>query len=257
MNVVATRLARGSEQRALPFWFSLLECLLCAPAALVLLGHAHISRQDLLWLALTGIGGAATGWLLTAALRHGQLGVVGPLLALEGAIAALLGIAVSGHSPSIELGGGLLISALGGATVGFGATRRGHHAGAPYALITAVCAGFTLWAFAHQSLSPLLALLIVRLCGVSVLLPTVSKWRLPEGLRWLLAIALLDIAANVLFLAGVRAGSLSATAVLAAQFGTFTALGGMWHLKESLTRVQLAGLLILGAGVAAVAIGAG
>ena len=257
MNVLATRLARGPDQRAFPFWFSLLECVLCAPVGLVLLGSAHISLQDFLWLALTGVSAAATGWLLTAALRHGQLGVVGPLLAIEGAIAAVLGIAFAGRLPGLVLSGGLLVSVAGAFTVALGATRRGHLAGAPQALLAAAFAGVALWAFAHQPLEPLLALLIARLCGAAVLAPTVSRWRLPQGLRWLLAVSLLDIAANVLFLLGTRAGSLSAVAVLAAQFGTLTALGGMWHLKESLTRLQLAGLLILAVGVAAVAVAAG
>lgn len=59
--------------------------------------------------------------------------------------------------------------------------------------------------------------------------------------------------ADVLFLLGARAGLLPATAVLAAQFGTLTALDGIWRWKESLTIVQIAGLLILGAGVTAIA----
>jgi drug/metabolite transporter (DMT)-like permease len=253
MNILASRLARGPDPREFIFWFSLIECLLCAPVGLVLLGTTHVSTADILWLMLTGVCAAAAGSLLTAALRHGQLGVVGPLLALEGAVAALLGIAYAGGMPSVALDGGLGVSVLGGMTVAFGATRRGHLAGSRYALAAAFCAGIALWAFTRQPLAPLLALMITRIFGSLTMLPTVSRWRLPSGLRWLLAVAVLDITANVLFLVGVRGGSLSTTAVLAAQFGTFTALGGIWHWKESLTGLQVAGLIILAAGVAVVA----
>jgi uncharacterized membrane protein len=253
MNVFATRLARGPDPREFTFWFSLIECLLCAPVGLMLLGAAHVSPADVLWLALSGVSGAAAGFLLIAALRHGQLGVVGPLMALEGAIAALLGIAFAGMAPSLALDGGLGVSVIGGLTVALGANLRGHIAGSPYALAAACCAGIALWTFTRQPLAPLLALMIVRACGTLTMLPTVSRWRLPHGLRWLVVVAALDVAANVLFLLGVRGGSLSTTAVLAAQFGTLTALGGIWHWKESLTRLQTAGLIILAVGVAAVA----
>jgi drug/metabolite transporter (DMT)-like permease len=97
--------------------------------------------------------------------------------------------------------------------------------------------------------------MIARFCGATALLPTLTKLRLPRGIGWLLGIAALDVLANALFLLGARAGSLSTTAVLAAQFGTLTAIGGVWHWKESLSMLQIAGLLVIAAGVTAIAAG--
>jgi drug/metabolite transporter (DMT)-like permease len=252
INVLATRVVRGPDSREFAFWLDLLGCVLCVPAGLLLLGSQNISLQDILWLALTGVSGAACALLLTSALRHGKLGVVGPLMSLEGVVAAVIGIAFAGTAPGIELGG-LLLSVIGAITIAFGAVRRGHLAGSSYALPAAVCAGVALWAFTRQPLAPLLALMLTRCFGTIALAPTISKWRLPPSMRWLLVIAALDVVANVLFLLGTRAGSLSITAVLAAQFGTLTAIGGIWHWKESLSTPQVAGLLILGVGVAVIA----
>ncbi|HEV7941439.1 MAG TPA: DMT family transporter [Solirubrobacteraceae bacterium] len=254
-NVLAARVVRGSDPNQFAFWLNLLGCAIAAPVGLAQLSSAHVSPDDVLWLALTGVGAAATGLLLTRALRHGQLGVVGPLMSLEGAIAAVLGIAFAAESvPGIELGG-IAVSIVGAVTVAFGATRRGHLAGSSYALPAAACAGVALWAFAQQPLAPLLALMIARFCGATALLPTLTKLRLPRGIGWLLGIAALDVLANALFLLGARAGSLSTTAVLAAQFGTLTAIGGVWHWKESLSMLQIAGLLVIAAGVTAIAAG--
>ncbi len=246
-------MVRGPEPRAFAFWFSLLELALCAPLGLVLLGSQSISPDDILWLALAGVGIAAAARLGALAFRHGQLGVVGPLLSLEGVVAALLSFVFLGRISGIVLGG-IVVSAIGSVTVAFGATRRGHLAGSSYALPAAACAGVALWAFTRQPLTPLLTLTITRIFSTLVLIPTVPKWRLPPSMRWLLAIVVIDVTADTLFLVGARAGSLPATAVLAAQFGTLTAFGGIWRWKESLTVLQIAGLLLLGAGVTAIAV---
>jgi hypothetical protein len=148
---------------------------------------------------------------------------------------------------------GIAVSVLGSVTVAFGAARRGHLAGSSYALPAATCAGVVLWALAHQTLAPILALMIARAVGAIVLAPTVPAWRLPPNMRWLVVVAAMDITGNALFIVGAHAGSLPATAVLAAQFGTLTALAGIWRLKESLTVPQVVGLLILGVGVAVIA----
>lgn len=253
-NVIATRVVRGADPRSIPFWYSLLGLALSLPAGIALLGSAHVTFADLLWLALAGAGIALAGCLLTAAFRRGQLGVVGPLMSLEGVVAATVAFAVSGTVSHTVLAG-ILAAAIGALTVAAGATRRGHLAGSSYALPAAACAGVALWAFAHQPLTPLLSLAILRLFSTAALTPTISSTRMPAGMRWLLVAVTLDLLADVLFLVGARAGSLPATAVLAAQFGTLTALGGVWRWKESLTALQIAGLLILGAGVTLVAAG--
>jgi drug/metabolite transporter (DMT)-like permease len=252
VNVLATRVVRDSESTAFAFWFSFIELLLCVPPGLLLLSSANVSLSDVLWLALAGVGMAAAGRLLALAFRKGQLSVIGPLMSLEGAVAATLGIAVVGGASSL-VAVGLVASAAGGLVVAFGAGRRGHLIDSYHALPAAVGAGVALWAFTREPLSPLLALMITRVFGTAALVPTVSSWARPAHLRWIFVVVVLDGIADVLFLLGARAGSLPATAVLAAQFGTLTAIGGVLRLKESLSRIQIAGLLILGAGVTVIA----
>jgi drug/metabolite transporter (DMT)-like permease len=253
-NVLGTRVARGgADPREFAFYFHVLECALCAPVGLVLLSSAHISADDVFWLAVVGASTAATSRLLNLAFRHGRLGVIGPLMSLEGVVAIALAIVATGHSSAVVLWG-IAISTVGCLAVAFAAQQRGHLAGSSYALPAAVFSGVALWALAHQPLNPLLATMIARGIGAAMLAPGVPKWRVPPVLAWMAAVAALDATANTLFLIGSRAGSLAATAVLAAQFGTFTALGGVWHWKESLTIPQVVALLILGAGVAAIAL---
>jgi drug/metabolite transporter (DMT)-like permease len=252
-NVLATRVARGPDPRDYAFWFNAFGCAICAPLGLAFLSSASISMEELAWLVVAGLGTAATVRLLAVALARGRLGVVGPLMSLEGAVAAMLALSISGRLSGFAIGG-ITVSALGSVTVARGARRRGTLAGATYALLGAACAGVALWALGRQSVMPLVALMIVRAVGAASLAPTVRSWRIPSSARWLLPIAALDIAGNVLFMLGARAGSLPDTAVLAAQFGTLTALAGVWHMKEALSRQQAAGLLILAAGVSVIAV---
>lgn len=260
--MLATRVARGPDPRQLAFWFNACGCLLCLPPGLVLLGSAHVSLGDALWLTLAGVGTAATIRLMAFAFERGRLGVVGPLMSLEGAVTAMLALAVAGQMPGVVLSG-IAISVLGSVAVAFGAARRGHLPGAPHALLAAACAGVVLWALAHQSQSPFVALMVARAVGAAVLVPTISRWRMPRdgrwripnNIRWLLTLAAFDVAGNTMFMLGSKAGSVPATAIMAAQFGTLTALAGVWRLKETLTGLQVIGLLILGAGVAAIAAG--
>ncbi len=253
-NVVISQVTRDPEPCELAFWISALALALSAPLGLAQLPSAHVSIHDLAMLALAGAAAAATVRLLAVALAHGQLGVVGPLQSLEGLVAAGLVVAFGGGVAGSTLVGGLL-AGVGGATVGLAASRKGHLTDAALALPAAACAGVTLWALGQQSLTPVLAYMLMRAASVLALAPSVADWRVPRHLRWLLLIAALDLVADLVYLLGVRAGSLAVTAVLASQFGTLTALGGVWRWSESLNAAQIAGLVVLGCGIAIVAAG--
>jgi len=254
VNVVASQVTRDPEPCELAFWVSVLALALSAPLGLTELPSARVSVHDLAMLALAGVAVAATVRLLAVALEHGQLSVVGPLQSLEGLVAAGLVVVLGGGIARSALVGGLLAGA-GGVTVGLAASRKGHLADAALALPAAACAGVTLWALGQQSLAPVLAYTVMRAASVLALAPGVADWRRPRHLRWLLLIAALDLVADLLYLLGVRGGSLAVTAVLASQFGTLTAIGGVWRWRESLNAAQLAGLVVLGCGIAIVAAG--
>jgi drug/metabolite transporter (DMT)-like permease len=251
-NILASRITRDPSMRDFAFWFNMLGLALCAPVGIVLLFTAHVSMHDMLALALAGVAGAVTVRLLSSALATGQLSVVGPLQSLEGAVAAALAIELGGRIDSTALLGGLL-AVTGGAAVGIAAGRRGHMSKSVLALPGAAFGGLALWAFAQQTLTPLVAFTITRAFSTLTLAPRVSSWSLPRNMRSMLVVAALDVGGNILYLLGARAESLAVTAVLASQFGVLTALGGIWHWHESLSKMQMVGLVVLGAGVAVLA----
>lgn len=253
VNLLGRRFAGDFDAREFAFWFNALGCALSAPVGLAFLVASPVSLSDVLWLALAGTSGAAGMRLLALALGRGQLGVIGPLVSVEGAIAAALTIATGGQT-SLGIASGLLITIAGTAIVAVGAGRRGHFAGSSYALPAAGCAGVGLWAFARQPLMPASAFAIMRAFGAIVLAPSVTRWRRPNHLGGLASIAALDVAGNMLFLVGTRVGSIAATDVLAAQFGPLTALGALILWRESLKSLQIAGLIVLGTGVTVTAL---
>ncbi|HYN36415.1 MAG TPA: DMT family transporter, partial [Actinomycetota bacterium] len=80
--------------------------------------------------------------------------------------------------------------------------------------------------------------------------------RPPEGTMRLIAGAgVLDVAANLFYLLATQRGLLSLVAVLTSMYPATTVVLARFVLKEKLTRVQLAGLLLAGAGIAAIASG--
>jgi drug/metabolite transporter (DMT)-like permease len=256
VNVIASQVTRDRAPCEFAFWLNMLGFVLCAPVALALLPAAHVSLRTVLVLALAGVMAAATTRLVGIALARGRLSIVGPLLSLEGAVAAAMVIAVGGAMSRSTVVGGLLAVA-GSVAVGLAAARKGHLEGSALAVMAAACGGVSLWAFARQPLAPVLAFAIMRAFGVVALAPLVVDWGRPRNLRWLSAIAVLDVGANLIFLVGARGGSLPVTAVLASQFGTLTAIGGVWRWREALNAAQVAGLVVLGVGVAIIATASG
>jgi drug/metabolite transporter (DMT)-like permease len=251
-NLLAARVTRDPDVRDFAFWSSLFGVALGAPLGIALLPSAHVSLHDVLALALAGTAAGIAVRLLATALAHGQLTVVGPLQSLEGAVAAALAIAFAGQVDGAQLVGGLLAVA-GSVTVGVAAARRGHLVASAGALPVAALGGVALWLFAQQTLAPLVAFAIVRAFAALTLAPQVTSWRPPPRARAMLAVAAVAAGGDLFYLLGARAESLAVTAVLASQFGVLTALGGVWHWHESLGRAQIAGLLVLGAGVAVIA----
>ena len=78
----------------------------------------------------------------------------------------------------------------------------------------------------------------------------------PTGARHLVAAAgVLDVGANALYLAATREGLLSIVAVLSSLYPVATVVLARVFLGERLHRQQVAGLVLAGAGVAAIGLG--
>jgi drug/metabolite transporter (DMT)-like permease len=221
------------------------------------------------WLAVAGIGNVVGLLLAYAALREGKVGVVAPVVATQGAVAALLAV-VAGES--LGAGAGVTLAAIavgvvlaglagepegGGAAEG-GAARPTETRALVYALGAAFAIGWSLYATARASIDlPVVwALLPSRLIGVvAVTLPVVLRTGLRmtrEALPLVVVAGVCEVLGFALFALGARHG-IAVTAVLASQFAAAAAVAAYFLFGERLARVQLAGvaLIVVGVGVLA------
>ena len=232
------------------------------------------------WLAVAGIGNVVGLLLAYAALREGKVGIVAPVVATQGAVAALLAV-VAGESIGVGAGVTLVAIALGvvlaglagdeggdgGGDAASGPPARGTHArsGAGriavprallYALGAAFAIGWSLYATARASIDlPVVwALLPSRLIGVAAVTVPLA---LRTGLRMtrealpLVAVAgVCEVLGFALFALGARHG-IAVSAVLASQFAAVAAVAAYFLFGERLARIQLAGvaLIVVGVGV--------
>jgi drug/metabolite transporter (DMT)-like permease len=237
------------------------------------------------WLAVAGIGNVVGLLLAYAALREGKVGIVAPVVATQGAVAALLAV-VAGESIGAGAGVTLVAIALGvvlaglagetGDEAGDGGGDASSGRGRPasgtrarsgagriavprallYALGAAFAIGWSLYATARASIDlPVVwALLPSRLIGVAAVTVPLA---LRTGLRMtrealpLVAVAgVCEVLGFALFALGARHG-IAVSAVLASQFAAVAAVAAYFLFGERLARIQLAGvaLIVVGVGV--------
>jgi drug/metabolite transporter (DMT)-like permease len=238
------------------------------------------------WLAVAGIGNVVGLLLAYAALREGKVGIVAPVVATQGAVAALLAVVAGetlGAGAAVTLAviavgvvlaglaaepGGEAGRAEGGAAEGAagGEGGRGREAGDAarppetrallYALGAAFAIGWSLYATARASIElPVVwALLPSRLIGVAaVTLPLALRTGLRmtrEALPLVAVAGVCEVLGFALFALGARHG-IAVSAVLASQFAAVAAVAAYFLFGERLARIQLAGvaLIVVGVGV--------
>ncbi len=248
-------------------------------------GIPHVSLQASLWLVLGGAGNIGGLLILYHALRIGQMGVVMPIVSIEGGIAALLSI-IGGQPVSAIAGTALAGTVLGvimtaiarrpsaddapaehpsvlarqrkvmGGTAAVRAPR-GHtdRRAAAWSLLGALSMGISLFATGRAgALLPVAwAVLPPRLIGVlTITLPLALRreLRLTTGTAHLLVIAgLCELGGFFAFAAGSRHG-LAQAAVLATLTGAISVGFGRLLFGERLRATQLVGVAIIFAGVA-------
>lgn len=216
-----------------------------------------LDRRAVEWLALSGCGNVG-GLLVTyAALRTGKVGVVAPIVSTEGAIAAAISVAV-GERLSATSYVLLGVIAAGVALAGIGRGDVGGSSGVRPILLAVAGAcsfGVSLYATgrAGAELPIFWAVLPARLVGVvAVALPLVATSRLRltrSALPLVVAGGLGEVAGFASYAVGARHG-LAVSAVLTSQFGGIAAVIAYFLLRERLRRVQVAGILLIVAGVA-------
>jgi drug/metabolite transporter (DMT)-like permease len=212
------------------------------------------------WLAVAGIGNVVGLLLAYAALRVGKVGIVAPVIATQGAVAAVLAV-VAGESIGAGAAVTLAVIAVGVVLAGLagddGEEAEGREGGPHamlYALGAAFAIGWSLYATARASIDlPVVwALLPSRVIGVAVVtLPLALRSGLRmtrQALPLVLVAGVCEVLGFALFALGARHG-IAVSAVLASQFAAVAAVAAYFLFGERLARVQLAGVTLIVAGV--------
>jgi uncharacterized membrane protein len=255
-NVLLSRTMRSTNASSATFWFSLVGAMLAGACALPVYGLPHVSPGDVGLLMSGGLAGAASTGLLNRALRVGAVSLVAPLVSLEGLAAAMMSL-VFGVRLTGAIVVGALCAALGSVLIsGRESQRASTQLWIPMSLGAAVTSGVALWTLGQQAVAALWAVSTMRGVGALAVAPAILG-RQPAAVRQLpVALpmaAAADVAGNLCFISGTRAGSTAATAICAAQFGPLSALGGWLFLGESIRIKQIWGLVLIAAAVGLIA----
>jgi drug/metabolite transporter (DMT)-like permease len=265
-------------------WVMLIGLAIVAPLVVLEGVPDDLDAESGAWLAVAGIGNVVGLLLAYAALRVGKVGIVAPVIATQGAVAAVLAV-IAGESIGAGAAVTLAVIAVGVVLAGLadepggevdgraaerpvpeaGATERAAVARpAPralgpshamlYALGAAFAIGWSLYATARASIDlPVVwALLPSRVIGVAVVtVPLVLRSGLRmtrEALPLVLVAGVCEVLGFALFALGARHG-IAVSAVLASQFAAVAAVAAYFLFGERLARVQLAGVTLIVAGV--------
>jgi drug/metabolite transporter (DMT)-like permease len=240
-------------------WVMLIGLAIVAPLVVLEGVPDDLDGESGAWLAVAGIGNVVGLLLAYAALRVGKVGIVAPVIATQGAVAAVLAV-VAGESIGVGAGVTLAFIAVGVVLAGLAgddgeaAEREGGPHAMLYALGAAFAIGWSLYATARASIDlPVVwALLPSRVIGVAVVtvpLALRSGLRMTrEALPLVLVAGVCEVLGFALFALGARHG-IAVSAVLASQFAAVAAVAAYFLFGERLARVQLAGVTLIVAGV--------
>ena len=241
-------------------WVMLTGLVVTLPWA-VLEGRPDVDTTAATWLLIGGVGNCAGLLLVYAGLRAGKVGVVAPVTSTEGAIAAVIAV-IAGEQLAPGMGVALAVIATGTALAGVTretpGTGSNDRVAALFAGAAALSFGASLYATGQvgTELPIAWAILPPRVVGVLVIaLPLAVMGRLQltrQVAPFVVAAGLAEVVGFASFAIGARHG-IAISAVLASQFGAVAALAAYVVFRERLTRVQVAGVVTIAAGVATLA----
>ena len=234
---------------------------LVANLAMIAVGPAPgaLGATDIAWMLVAGFGNVSGLLLEYSALRRGKVGVVTPVTSTEGAIAAVLAVA-AGEALGVAPAGLLALVALGVVLAGAApaeSTLDQRTSGAFWlAALAALSFGIGSFATGHLSASLPVgwAVLPPRLVGVAVVtIPLALSRRLRlsrTAFPLVVFTGIAEVLGFVSFAVGARE-SVAIAAVLGSQFAAVASVVAYVFLRERLTRLQLAGVVLILVGVAA------
>jgi drug/metabolite transporter (DMT)-like permease len=258
--------------------------LVALAAVLPWSGSAHLTTTSIVWLVLGGAGNVGGLIIMYHALRIGQMGVVMPIVCTEGGIAAVISI-IAGQPVSAIGATALAVTMLGVMLTAIArrpaderpdedgqppseATRhpaavhtpRGHRdrRAAAWSAAAALSMGISLFGTGRAgSLLPTAwAVMPPRVIGVAAITIPLAlrrglRW-VPEAARLLLVAGICEVAGFFAYATGARHG-IAIAAVLATLTGAIGAGFGRLLFGERLAPTQVAGVVIIFAGVATLA----
>lgn len=221
----------------------------------LLLVPGSITPDIILLSIVTAVVGTLGMALLYAALAVGPMGIVSPLTAIGGAAIPVIVGVIRGEPLTLLFGLGAALALV--AVVLVSRESRPHARITPRALLLSAVAGITIGFF--------LTTLGIAPEGSGIWAATLSRWWSTLGMAvvtiillsrsglakwhpypWLFAIGAgaLDAIANGLFQLAAQGGELAVVAVIGSLYPATTLLIAHFLLKERMTRVQWAGVVL-------------
>ena len=245
-------------------WVMLVGLALVAPAVLLFGLPVTLTPERVAWLVLIGFGNVGGLLVEFVALRMaGQVGIVATIASTEGAIAAVIAV-IAGEPLSLAVAAVLAVVVVGVAltTIVPGEVEAiGAPAGRRVALLSAVAAlAFGVGLFAVGRLGddvPVVWVLVpARVLGVfAIAAPLALAGRLRFDRRaapFIVVAGVAEVLGFVSFAIGARE-AIAVSAVLVSQFASVSVVLAWLMYGERLSRIQLLGVALVIAGVAAVA----
>ncbi len=258
--LTSSRASRIAAPGPVLAWVMVTGFAITAPFALA---SSTPPRASIGWLAIAGVGNTIGLLLEYTAVRSGKVGIVAAIASTEGAVAAVIAT-IAGEVMTAATGAvlalittGVVLAALGQHGDVEGTDQRPTRA-VFLAIGAAAAFGVGLYAAGRVSNDVSLAWIVLpaRLVGVLVVaLPLAAR----RKIRIQRSAAPLVIVAGVAEVAGIASFALGArqaigiTSVLGSQFAALAAIGAFLFFGERLRRIQLAGVVAILFGVAALA----
>jgi drug/metabolite transporter (DMT)-like permease len=240
-------------------WVMLVGLIITTPFVVATGVPANIG-PSIPWMVVLGLGNVIGILVAGFALRVGKVGVVAPILATEGAIAAVIA-ALLGESIAPIVGfmllvivGGIVISAIAPDPAPLAKERPVY--AVVLSTVAAACFGVSLFAAGNLSNDVPIpwVLLPARLAGVLIILVPLLIMRKLQITRstvpLVLAMAVTEILGFVCFAIGAQY-EVAITSILSSQFAPIAAVAAYFLFKEKLGRFQILGVIVLVVGVTA------
>lgn len=253
-TLLSDRAVRRIDPWSVVAWVTFFGLILTTPLVIAAGVPDTLNGDVLRWMAVSGIGNVG-GLALTAyALRIGKVGIVAPIVATEGAIAAVIAASL-GESIAPIIAFFLLLIVIGVIIAAAGPDPAPVEHERPVlaaVLATAAAASFGLSLYATGYISGELpsswVLLPSRLVGaIAIFIPLLLLRRLQItriALPMVFAMSITEFLGFWAFSLGAR-DLVGVTSVLSSQFAPIAAVAAYFLFKEKLGRIQIAGVVLL------------